>query len=60
MTPDDLRTDNALFYAETLTAFTRASVAAWREMEDAEKARRDALAAHWLDDVWTREEMSNG
>ena len=60
MTPDDLRTDNALFYAETLTAFTRASVAAWREMEDAEKARRDALAAHWLDDVWTREELNNG
>jgi hypothetical protein len=55
MTPDDLRTDNALFYAETLTAFTRASVAAWREMEDAEKTRRDALAAHWLEDVWNKE-----
>ena len=60
MTPDDLRTADALFYRETLTAFTRASVAAWREMEDAEKTRRDALAAHWLETIWTREEMSNG
>jgi hypothetical protein len=60
MTSDEIETANALFYAETLTAFTRASVAAWREYEDAEKTRRDALAAHWLDDVWTREEMSNG
>jgi hypothetical protein len=60
MTPDDLRTADALFYRETLTAFTRASVAAWREYEDAEKTRRDALAAHWLTDTWTREEQENG
>jgi hypothetical protein len=56
MTTDDLRTADALFYRETLTAFTRASVAAWRADEDAEKTRRDALAAHWLETVWTREE----
>jgi hypothetical protein len=60
MTPDDLRTADALFYRDTLQAFTRASVAAWRADEDAEKTRRDALAAHWLNDVWTREELSNG
>ena len=56
MTPDDLRTADAMFYRETLTAFTRASVAAWREMEDAKKARRDALAAHWLETIWNEEE----
>ncbi len=56
MTPEDIRTADALFYRDTLTAFTRASVAAWREMEIAEKARRDALAAHWLEAIWNKED----
>ena len=37
----------------------RRILAGWAEnkaiMADAEKTRRDALAAHWLDDVWERE-----
>lgn len=59
MTPEDLRTADAMFYRETLQAFTQASIAAWRENENAEKARRDALAAHWLETIWNEEE-SNG
>jgi hypothetical protein len=59
MTPEDLRTADAMFYRETLTAFTRASVAAWREQEDAERQRRADLMACYLEDVWTREEMNN-
>jgi len=42
----------------------RRILAGWAEnkaiMADAEKARRDALAAHWLTDTWTREEQENG
>ncbi len=56
MTPDDIRTADALFYRDTLTAFTQASLAAWREAEAAEKARRDALAAHWLETIWNKED----
>ena len=56
MTPDDLRTADAMFYRDTLQAFTQASLAAWREYEDAEKTRRDALAAHWLETIWNEEE----
>jgi hypothetical protein len=60
MTTDDLRTADAIFYRDTLTAFTRASVAAWREQEAAERQRRADLMACYLEDVWTREEESNG
>lgn len=60
MTPDELRTEDAMFYRDTLQAFTAASVAAWREAEAAEKARRDALMAHWLEAIWEREETDNG
>lgn len=56
MTPDDLRTANAVFYADTLQAFTQASLAAWREQEAAERQRRADMMAHWLETVWTREE----
>ena len=42
----------------------RRILAGWAEnkaiMADAEKTRRDALAAHWLEDVWTREETDDG
>ena len=60
MTRDDLRTADAMFYRETLTAFTRASVAAWREQEAAEMQRRADLMACYLEAIWTREELNNG
>ncbi len=56
MTPEDIRTENALFYRDTLQAFTQASLAAWREAEAEAKARRDALAAHWLEAIWNKED----
>jgi hypothetical protein len=46
---------------EELARIQRCRVlAAWAENKAAEKARRDALAAHWLTDTWTREEQENG
>jgi hypothetical protein len=47
-------------YRETLTAFTRASVAAWREQEAAERQRRADLMACYLEAIWEREEQDNG
>jgi hypothetical protein len=60
MTAEDLRTADAMFYRETLTAFTRASVAAWREQETAERQRRADLMACYLEAIWEREELNNG
>ena len=57
MTADELRTADALFYRDTLQAFTQASLAAWREQEAAEKQRRAEMMANWLETVWTREEQ---
>jgi hypothetical protein len=57
---EDIRTADAIFYRETLQAFTQASLAAWREQEAAERQRRADLMACYLEDVWTREELNNG
>lgn len=51
---EEARTQDAIFYADTLTAFTQASLAAWREQEAAEKQRRAEMMAHWLEHVWTK------
>ena len=56
MTPEDLRTADALFYADTLSAFTQASLAAWREQEAAERQRRADLMSAYLEAIWEREE----
>ena len=60
MTPDEIRTADALFYADTLSAFTQASLAAWREQEAAERQRRADLMACYLEAIWEREEAANG
>lgn len=57
---EEQRTSDAIFYRDTLQAFTAASLAAWREQEAAEKQRRAELMARWLETVWTREEIDNG
>lgn len=54
MTPDEIETANAVFYRDTLTAFTQASLAAWREQEAAEKQRRAEMMARWLEATWTK------
>ena len=59
MTRDEIETANAVFYRDTLTAFTQASLAAWREQEAAEKQRRADLMAHWLEHVWTKEDTND-
>lgn len=56
MTPEYLRTADAIFYRDTLQAFTAASLAAWREQEAAEKQRRADLMAHWLETAWNKED----
>jgi hypothetical protein len=55
MTRDEFETANALFYRDTLQAFTQASIAAWREQETAERQRRADLMACYLEDVWEKE-----
>ena len=60
MTHDDLRTADAMFYRDTLQAFTQASLAAWREQEAAERQRRADLMACYLEAIWEREELNNG
>lgn len=59
MTPDEIETANAVFYRDTLQAFTQASLAAWREHEAAERQRRADLMAHWLGDTWNRLETED-
>lgn len=59
MTRDDIETANAIFYRDTQTAFTAASIAAWREQEAAEKQRRDDLMARWLEAVWNKEDAND-